>query len=171
MGVARRRVVEAPPVARPDAPAFLGDAGREVWARIVGSLADDFELDERDLITLTDAARIADTIAELDSSIRERGAVLDTGKVNPAVVELRQQQVALMRLLASVKVDDSRRAMTPTQRRASEAAAVRWNLERQKYGSGRSPMPRTSTPAPPRAPGDPAVSRFPVVTKEQSNGR
>lgn len=120
----------------PKPPASLGTAGKKLWATIQGDLSEEWELDARDLDTLAEACAVQDTIAALDTAIKRDGEVLEGERgprVNPAVVEVRQARVAKMRLLASVDLDE-RLVSTPAQRRAQNAATVRWDLERKKRG-------------------------------------
>jgi hypothetical protein len=59
----------------------------------------------------------------LEVSIREHGAVLEDGRVNPAVREARQGRLTMARLLGGIDLPDSR---SFTQLRARRAAEARW---------------------------------------------
>lgn len=131
------RLPSGEPPARPDPPADLGEPGGRLWRVMLADLADDLELDARELDTLASACAMEDTIAALAAAISSDGEML-AGKqgvrLNPAVTELRQARVAKMRLLAAVETED-RSMRSPTSRRGSKAANVRWDLERAKRGA------------------------------------
>lgn len=118
-------------------PTALGAAGKRLWTTLIDDVPASWQLGARDLDTLEDACAIEDTIAALEKSIKRDGEVLVSDKgghrVNPAVTEVRQCRVAKMRLLAQVDLEE-RTVSTPTQRRAQNAANVRWDLERKKRG-------------------------------------
>jgi phage terminase small subunit len=118
------------PPKTPKPPSGLKAPGKGLWSAIVADVSPVMELDARDLHTLTAACASADTIAALEVAVKKDGEILPSGKLNPAVVELRQQRVALMRLLSAVDLDE-RPAVTPTQRRASKAARARWANHRE----------------------------------------
>ncbi|WP_430332720.1 hypothetical protein [Rhodococcus sp. ACT016] len=64
-----------------------------------------FEFDEDDLIVLALAAQTAEDIGALDRSIATKGAVIGSEanpKPNPALTEVRQQRLALGRLMADL---------------------------------------------------------------------
>lgn len=134
---AAKRTEPAPEPAQPDPPADLGDAGQRLWAGMLDDLADDLELDARELDTLAGACALEDTIAALVDAIKTDGEMLSGQhglRLNPAVTELRQARLAKMRLLAAVELED-RSMRSPTSRRASKAAETRWDLERAKRGA------------------------------------
>src|SRR5436853_2582747 len=90
----------------PKAPQGLRGAGKALWVSITADVSPVMQLDARDLDTLRAACSSADTIAALEAAVKRDGEVLGAGKVNPCVIELRQQRVALMRLLAAVDLDE-----------------------------------------------------------------
>ncbi len=113
----------------PRPPKALAAAGRALWRRIASDLDDELVFDGRDLLVLERACRLADRMVALEDSIVRDGAVGDTDagpRLNPAVTELRQSDVALMRLLSMLDLDDDAVPQTPTARRARRAAQTRW---------------------------------------------
>jgi hypothetical protein len=89
------------------APAGLGAAGRALWRAV---LADYQDLDALDRARLAQACTVTDRLAELAVIVADEGALIpygDTGsRVHPAVVETRQQQIILARLLATLNIED-----------------------------------------------------------------
>jgi hypothetical protein len=88
---------------RPKPPVGLRAAGRRLW----DSITADYELDEHELALATEAARTVDLLSELDAAVRQDGALIDSPqglKAHPGVVELRQQRIALARLLAALRM-------------------------------------------------------------------
>jgi phage terminase small subunit len=124
---------------RPKPPAGLGDAGRALWRRIHGDLAEGWELDERETYLLEQACLIADQVAALDAAVAREGVTvagsMGQSRVHPAVQESRQLRLAQSRLLKSIELVDPvevKKRMSPTSRRASEAANVRWGMARAR---------------------------------------
>lgn len=87
----------------PSAPKGTGPAGRALWRDVVGT----FELDAAELGLLREAVRTTDALDALNAVVAADG-VLDptTGKAHPALVEARQQRMALARLVASLRLPD-----------------------------------------------------------------
>ncbi|MFL5916746.1 MAG: P27 family phage terminase small subunit [Gaiellaceae bacterium] len=117
---------------RPAPPDSLGDAGAALWLRLIGYLADDWELDERELHLLESACHVRDDIAELEGQIARDGHVIVSSRgaptVHPALQETRQLRTVELRLLKSLQlsdVDDN-----PTSRKARAAAQARWDRTR-----------------------------------------
>lgn len=99
----------------PRAPAGLGKSGRALWRAVLA----DFELDEHESAILTQACRLSDLCDTLQGTIDVEGVMSESSqgaRVHPAAVELRQQSLALARLMTSLRIpqgeDDGR-----TQRR------------------------------------------------------
>lgn len=121
---------------RPKPPTGLGASGKKLWNRIQGDLLDDQELDERETAVLEEAAKQAETNADLAKAIKRDGVMIEGAagqtRLNAAVVELRNGRLAVARLLSQLDLnltDD-----TPASRRARHAARSRWSLERTKRG-------------------------------------
>jgi len=99
----------------PRPPAGLRKSGRDLWRAV----QNDFELDEHESATLTQACRLTDLCDELQGVLDAEGLMSESSqgsRVHPAAVELRQQSIALARLLSVLRIpageDDGR-----TQRR------------------------------------------------------
>ncbi len=87
----------------PSPPRGLGPAGRALWRSVAGP----FELEAHERTVLREACRTADACAALQRVADEEGPTLDSPqgvRVHPALVELRQQRLALARLLASLRI-------------------------------------------------------------------
>jgi phage terminase small subunit len=112
-------------------PAALGGAGKRLWRAIVKDVAADWELDAKDLATLTEAARIADTLAALEKAIKRQGAVVEgsTGqpRVHPAIGEANKLRETQHRLLRSIELEAPAADANARSRFASEAARARWS--------------------------------------------
>jgi hypothetical protein len=114
----------------PRCPSGVGAAGRALWKRIVGDVAPELELDQRDFAVLARAAKTADRIAELDAALSGDGLVLVNGKgdvrLHPAAAELRLLETSLARLLGGIDLDDAASSQSAVSRRARAAAQARW---------------------------------------------
>jgi hypothetical protein len=106
-------------------PAGLRKAGRATWQKMIKDVPAALELDQRDLLVLSEASRLADTIADLEDALKREGVVLN-GKLNSVVAELRQSRVAYTRLLAQIDLDVTGASQTATSRAARSAARRRW---------------------------------------------
>ena len=121
-------------------PNFLGDAGADLWVRIVTDLSEGWELDARELHYLTEAAKVADDLEALDRSVAEVGRTVKGSRgqpvVNPAIGEARQLRTLQLRLLGSIETSDPLEvvagAATPEQARKRKAAAAKWARERRR---------------------------------------
>lgn len=85
------------------APNGLGKPGQKLWKAVV----DDFDLAEHEAAQLEEAARVRDTIAALRDLIERDGLMISSSqgsRLHPAVAEVRQQQLALARMLATLDV-------------------------------------------------------------------
>jgi hypothetical protein len=84
-------------------PEGLKTSGRRLWSAITR----DYELSVHEMSLLLQAARTADVLDELQREIEAGGAIVDSSqgaKANPALVEARQQRIALARLLAALRI-------------------------------------------------------------------
>jgi hypothetical protein len=120
-------------------PTGLSTAGKALWRRVLGDLAPGWELDARDLALLAEAAKLADELALLEKGIKQMGAVVEGSmkqpRPNPLMAEARAHRLAIQKLLAGLVLEDpaiARAAMSPASRRASDAAAVRWQGARRR---------------------------------------
>ena len=111
----------------PRAPAGLGRSGKSLWRDVVGS----YVLRPDELRLLAEAAATADTLAVLRASLDGRELV-DAGsrgqrRVDPVLVEVRQQQVVLAALLRQLGLpendDGAVRPATAAKARRVEGAS------------------------------------------------
>lgn len=82
-------------------PRGLRAAGRRLWS----SVLDDFELDESASAVLAEAAHTVDLLADLRRELAETPAVIESAqgpRVHPMLVEIRQQRLALAKLVTSL---------------------------------------------------------------------
>ncbi|HXH78172.1 hypothetical protein [Nocardioides sp.] len=87
----------------PKPPKGLGQSGRALWAAVLG----DFELTEHETVVLREACRTADSLDALQMLIEQEGHMSESSqgvRVHPALVELRQQRIALARLFAAMHI-------------------------------------------------------------------
>lgn len=84
-------------------PSGLDRPGRKLWT----SVTDALELDEHESAQLEEACRVRDTIATLRGILETDGVMIASSqgsRLHPAIAEIRQQQLALARLLASLSL-------------------------------------------------------------------
>lgn len=99
-------------------PAGLAAAGRKLWTAIV----DDYELDEHESALLLEAARTVDQLNLLQDSVATDGVVIESpqgAKAHPALVEARQQRIALARILSALRLPDDDSGKKPQQRQGA----------------------------------------------------
>ncbi|WP_433361924.1 hypothetical protein ACQPZX_29395 [Actinoplanes sp. CA-142083] len=87
----------------PKPPTGLRAGGQRLWDSITG----EFELDEHELSLAREVCRTVDQVDELESIVRRDGAIIESPqglKTHPAMVEARQQRIALARLLAALRM-------------------------------------------------------------------
>lgn len=85
------------------APAGLAGPGRRLWASIVT----EFELAEHEAAQLAEACFIRDRIDQLRAVVTRDGPMIASSqgmRLHPAISEIRAQQLALARLLATLDV-------------------------------------------------------------------
>lgn len=80
-------------------PKGLRAGGKRLWAAVTDALV----LDEHERSLLIEAARVVDRCDALDRLVRREGSMLN-GKAHPALVEARQQQQTMARLIASLRL-------------------------------------------------------------------
>jgi hypothetical protein len=87
----------------PTVPAGTGTAGRRLWRAILG----EYEFEEHELLQLREIVRTVDLLDELQRRVKKDGPVVESpqgSKAHPALVEMRQQRVALARLMAALRL-------------------------------------------------------------------
>jgi hypothetical protein len=85
------------------APSGLEAPGKKLWAAVTG----DFDLAEHELAQLEESCRTRDMIAVLRAQLAEDGLMIGSSqgsRLHPAIAEIRSQQLALARLLATLQV-------------------------------------------------------------------
>lgn len=85
------------------APDDLEEAGRKLWEAVV----EQYDLDEHELALLRESARTVDLLEDLQQQVGRDGSIIMSPqgmKAHPAVVELRQQRIALARLMAALRM-------------------------------------------------------------------
>jgi hypothetical protein len=89
----------------------------------------DFDLEEHESSLLLQACRTADALDALQELLDTEGPMSETSqgpRVHPALVELRQQRIALARLLAALRIPSGEGvAPDSSGRRAQPRAGVR----------------------------------------------
>lgn len=98
-------------------PTGLKSGGKSLWKATTAA----FELSEHELLVLREACRTVDSLDALQAALDRDGAMSTSSqgdRVHPALVELRQQRIALARLFTALQIpldDDAGR----TQRRGN----------------------------------------------------
>lgn len=101
----------------PRTPTGLQARGKRFWNTVLS----DLEMEPHEHQLLAETCRILDRLEGLDAVVREKGLTTLDGRIAPAVVELRLQQVTLARVVASLRLPDEYRAevLSRGQRRGS----------------------------------------------------
>lgn len=107
----------------PRAPKDLATGGKRLWNRVLR----DFELADHEESVLLQACRIVDVLDRLQVAI-DAGEVLVSSpqglKTNPAVVEFRQQALALAKCMASLRIPFGDDELQPQQRSGVRRAGL-----------------------------------------------
>ena len=95
----------------PRAPEGTRKAGQKLWKAV----ANNYTLAEHEMTLLVQACRIADTCDDLQAFIEKNGPLVagSSGRVRAAVGELRQQRIALARLVVALRVPIGDQEETP----------------------------------------------------------
>lgn len=105
--------------ATPQPPEGIGDRARQLWHDVL----EVFDLFPNEIAVLREVVRVVDRLERLDAACQSDGHVVD-GKPHPALVEARQQQVILGRLLTTLRLpEDWDDAASRPQRRGSARGA------------------------------------------------
>src|SRR4051794_39384619 len=97
-------------------PAGLSQTGRKLWRAVAGG----FELGGPGGALLREVCRTADAIDTLQALLDAEGLTSNSSqglRVHPALVELRQQRIALARLLVALRIPMGDEGDGRTQRR------------------------------------------------------
>jgi hypothetical protein len=87
----------------PRPPSGTGKAGAALWAAVL----DEYELEEHEELLLREAVRTVDALDALEARVAADGPLLASSqgeRAHPALVEARQQRIALARLLAALRL-------------------------------------------------------------------
>lgn len=109
---------------RPLGRSPLAAAGERLWR----SVTDHYDLDEHEATLLHSACTTADLIDVLDATVAREGAVIESPqgrKAHPALVEVRQQKIALARLLAALRLPQGEEGDTQASARPQRRGGVR----------------------------------------------
>lgn len=101
----------------PQPPRGLRKSGRALWRAVLA----DFELDTHEAAILTQACRLTDLCDQLQGTLDTEGLMSQTSqgaRIHPAAVELRQQSIALARLMSALRIPAGEEEDGRTQPRA-----------------------------------------------------
>ena len=84
----------------PNPPTGTKAAGKRLWESVLA----EYELEEHEMSLFREATRTVDVLDSLDVAVRRDGPLTPDGKAHPALVEARQQRIALARLLAALRL-------------------------------------------------------------------
>lgn len=108
------------------APRGLQESGRRLWRSVVDAFD---EVDEHEKALLTRACRVLDTIDGLQAIVDDEGLITDSSqgrRANPALVELRQQELLLARLMTTLRLDfGAQIAVAPQRDRTTKLGVVK----------------------------------------------
>jgi hypothetical protein len=112
----------------PKAPQGTGPAGRKLWREVLG----EYELEEHEMLLLREAVRTVDTLDALHK--KAKPPIVDSPqglKANPALIEARQQRIALARILAALRLPAGEEGDAAAGRRPQRRVGVRgtYNLK------------------------------------------
>lgn len=125
---------------KPSPPVVLSTRGRKLWRDLHAV----FEFDAHETAVVIEACRLLDTIDSLQAAITTDGVMLTGSQgqlvVNGAVAELRQQQLALTRLLTALNLDAATAGgngvamQREISSKAKKAADARWSRSKAVRG-------------------------------------
>jgi|SRR5829696_5144487 len=88
---------------KPRIPAGTGTAGAKLWRAVLAA----YELEEHELLLLREMVRTVDALDLLEARVAADGVLLGSSqgeRAHPALVEARQQRIALARLQAALRL-------------------------------------------------------------------
>ncbi len=88
----------------------------------------EYELEEHELLLLREAVRTVDVLDDLTAQVAADGSVVESpqgSKAHPALVEARQQRIALARLLAALRLPAGEESEAGGDRRPQRRMGVR----------------------------------------------
>jgi phage terminase small subunit len=104
---------------------------------MVNDVAEDWELDAKDLALLGEAARTADALDKLEKAVKREGATVKTKQgrplVHPAIDQANRLRQTQQKLLAAIDLEPS--DARARSRFAREAAEARWGRGQGKVKS------------------------------------
>jgi hypothetical protein len=105
------------------APKELNDTGKKLWNRVLR----DFELADHEELVLLQACRIADNLDRLQLEMTGTSLVIDSSqgsRIHPALVEARQQSLALAKVMASLRIPFGDEDAQPQKRSGVRGASL-----------------------------------------------
>lgn len=111
----------------------LGERGQRLWDSIMA----DLEGDQHDSDLVLETCRILDVIDALAEAVDRDGVTVEGSRgqtvINPAVQEMRQQQVTFSRLIAQLNLDEAEIGAMLSARQASakRAGQANWRKLRE----------------------------------------
>src|SRR5215204_5976092 len=99
----RSALGKEPTLTIPKPPRGAQRAGKALWDAVVAV----YELEEHELLLLREMVRTVDTLDALEARVAADGVLLDSSqgeRAHPALVEARQQRIALARLQAALRL-------------------------------------------------------------------
>src|SRR5687768_6640291 len=106
---------------KPPVPKGVGSNARALWRSVTGT----FTLDPNEVALLREVVRIVDRLETLEEEIAREGVMVDGGPKgpasvpNPALVEARQQQIVLGRLMTTLRLPEDWTSGVRPQRRGA----------------------------------------------------
>lgn len=90
-------------MSKPQPPTGTAAAGVKLWQAVL----EEYELEEHELLLLREMVRTVDALDALAARVATDGVLLDSSqgeRAHPALVEARQQRIALARLQAALRL-------------------------------------------------------------------
>lgn len=102
---------------KPPMPPKLGESGKALWRQV----AEEFAIDEHERLVLVRACRTLDLIDQLQAVVDREGLIAESSqgsRAHPALTEMRQQQLVLVRLLKTLRLEFGEQQAKPTTLRS-----------------------------------------------------